>query len=311
MTAPRRVLVTGASGFIGRHAIEPLLERGFEVHAVTRTAAPPRSSSQVRWHRADLLATDGHDTLLCAVAPTDLLHLAWYAEHGQFWTSSENLRWAAATISLVQAFAEHGGRRVVVAGTCAEYCWGDPGPRIEGVTPLAPASLYGTAKHATRMLLEAAAQTLGSELAWGRIFFLYGPGEPPGRLVPSVARALLRGERVATGSGTQVRDLLHVADVAAAFVALLDSPVTGAVNIASGEGRRLREVIDAIAAATGRADLLDIGSLPPRPHDPHELVADVRRLRAEVGFIPSIALDEGIVRTVAWWQRTLAAGSGR
>lgn len=307
MMEGRRVLVTGASGFIGRQALEPLLRRGFEVHAVTRRDPPPHAPPKVRWHRADLLAPGGHGALLAAAAPTQLLHLAWYAEHGRFWTSTENLRWAAATIALVQAFAEGGGRRAVLAGTCAEYSWGGAGPRIEGLTPLEPATLYGTAKHTTRALLEAAAGELEIELAWGRVFFLYGPGEAPGRLVAAVARALLAGRRAATGDGTQIRDLLHVADVAGAFAALLDSPVTGAVNIGSGEGRVLRDVIAAIGAATGRADLLDIGALPPRPGEPDELVADIARLCDEVGFVPAIGLEQGVEATVAWWREALTA----
>jgi nucleoside-diphosphate-sugar epimerase len=125
-----------------------------------------------------------------------------------------------------------------------------------------------------------------------------------------VARGLLAGERVATGAGIQVRDFLHVADVALAFVTILDSAVTGAVNIGSGQGRRLLDVIDATGQAAGRADLLDIGALPPRPDDPDELVADVSRLRDEVGFLPTIDLQEGIEQTVAWW-RARGAGHNR
>jgi nucleoside-diphosphate-sugar epimerase len=306
MTAPRRVLVTGASGFIGRHVLAPLVRRGFEVHAVTSREPAPHASPDVRWHRADLLAPGEHRELLAAVAPTDLLHLAWYAEHGRFWTSTENLRWAAATIALVQAFADGGGRRAVLAGSCAEYRWGDRDPCVEGVTPLEPATLYGTCKNATRAVLEAAAGELAIELAWGRVFFLYGPGEAPGRLVAAVARALVQGERVATGDGTQIRDFLHVGDVAEAFAALLDGSVSGAVNIGSGEGRPLRDVIDAVGVATGRADLLDIGALAPRPGDPEELVADVARLRDEVGFVPAIGLEDGIARTVQWWRGAIA-----
>ena len=303
MSRPRRVLVTGASGFIGRNALEPLVRRGFDVHAVTsRDAAPADAPADVHWHRADLLDANAHRDLVATAAPSDLLHLAWYAEHGRFWTSTENLRWSAATIALVQAFAEHGGRRAVAAGSCAEYRWGDPGPCVEGVTPLEPATLYGVAKHATHALLAAAAGPLGIELAWGRVFFLYGPGEAAGRLVASIVRALLAGEPAPTGDGSQVRDFMHVSDVGAAFATVLDSTVTGAVNIGSGEGRPLRDVIAAIGAAAGRQELLEIGSLPPRPGDPDELVAGVARLRDEVGFVPAIGLEEGIARTVAWWR---------
>lgn len=299
----RCVLVTGASGFIGRRTLAPLVERGFEVHACGRSAdAPAGTPDTVTWHRADLLDPLAHGELLAAVAPSHLLHLAWYAEHGRFWTSTENLRWVAATLSLVRAFAAAGGRRAVCAGSCAEYRWGERGPCVEGVTPLEPATLYGTAKDATRALLQAAAPQLGISLGWGRVFFLYGPDEAPGRLVASVARALVAGERAATGDGTQVRDFLHVADVGAAFAALLDSDVTGAVNIGSGDAQPLRDVIAAIGAAARRPELLDIGALPARAGDPAELVADVARLRDEVGFVPAIGLDEGIERTVAWWR---------
>jgi len=303
------VLVTGASGFIGRHALVPLVKRGFEVHAAYRLGpAPSGAPAAVRWHNADLLKPEGREELLDAAGdPTHLLHLAWYAEHGRFWTSTENLRWSAATIEFVRAFAERSGERAVLAGTCAEYRWGETGPCVESVTPLEPATLYGAAKHATRTLLEAATPGLGIELAWGRVFFLYGPGEAPGRLVASVARALVAGERAATAGGTQVRDFLHVADVAAAFAALLDSGVTGAVNIGSGEARPLRDIIDAIGAATGRPELLDVGALPARPGDPAELFADVTRLRDEVGFVQAIGLQDGIERTVAWWRTAPSA----
>jgi nucleoside-diphosphate-sugar epimerase len=308
MTEPaRRVLVTGATGFIGRHALAPLASRGFEVHAVTSGPSPPPPGAQERddgvsWHRADLLSARGADELLAAVRPTDLLHLAWYAEHGRFWTSTENLRWVAATLELAQAFARHGGRRAVLAGTCAEYRWGLPGPCSEATTPLEPATLYGTSKRATHAVLAASAGELGIELASGRVFFLYGPHETPTRLVASVIRSLLAGEPARTSDGRQIRDFLHVSDVAGAFAALLDGPVIGAVNIGSGEARPLRDVIDAIGAATGRPELLDIGALPARSNDPNELYADATRLRDEVGFSPALGLEEGVARTVEWWR---------
>jgi nucleoside-diphosphate-sugar epimerase len=261
----------------------------------------------VRWHRADLLAEGEAQALLARVSPTHLLHFAWYAEPGRFWTSTENLRWAATTIALVHDFAEHGGRRAVVAGTCAEYLWGDAEPRREDVTPLEPATLYGIAKNATYTLLHSAAGQLGLELAWGRVFSPYGPHESPARLVASVTRGLLLGERVPTDRGTQIRDLMYVTDVAEAFVAVSGSALTGAVNIASGDGVSIRSVVDAIAAATGGEALLDIGARPPRPDDPEELVADITRLRNEVGYTSAVDLRDGIERTVAWWREALEA----
>lgn len=294
------VLVTGASGFIGRHALAPLIAAGHEVHAVSTRPPAAGAPRDVTWHRADLLAEP--DALVSELAPQRLLHLAWYAEHGRFWSSLENLRWVEASVALTRAFAAAGGERAVLAGSCAEYEWGLPGPCVEGATPLRPGTLYGVAKNATRELLETAAPELGVELAWGRVFFLYGPDEDERRLVASVASALARGERAATSAGTQRRDFMYVSDVGAAFAALVDSSVRGPVNVASGEGRPLREMIEAIGAAAGRPELLDVGALPPRAGDPEELVADVTRLRDEVGFRPRVGLEQGLTETVSWWQ---------
>ena len=292
-----RVLVTGATGFIGRHTLRPLLEAGHEVHAVARRP-PSVDEPAVRWHVADLLDEAQSRAIVSAVGASHLLHLAWYVEHGRFWDAHENADWVAATVRLARLFAEAGGQRAVLAGTCAEYDWATVDGRCsEADTPLRPVTFYGLCKDATRRVVER----LGIETAWGRIFFLYGPGEHPGRLVAGVSRSLVAGERVATSEGTQLRDFLYVSDVAGAFAALTSSAATGAVNIGSGEAVPVGRVVELIAAAAGRPDLLDVGALARRPHDPEQLVADATRLREEVGWRPSVALEDGIAQTVAWW----------
>jgi nucleoside-diphosphate-sugar epimerase len=292
-----RVLVTGATGFIGRHALGPLVRAGHEVHAVT-TREDVASEEPVTWHRADLL--QGAD-VVAEVEPELLVHLAWYVEPGRFWTSPLNVRWVEASLAALRAFADAGGRRAVMAGTSAEYDWRAADDRChEERTPLRPATLYGTAKHALHAVAARYGEQAGFELAWGRIFFVYGPGEPDGRLVPSVGRGLLAGEPVPTTRGDQVRDFMHVEDVAAAFAALADSGVTGAVNVASGEPVAVREVVDGLAEAAGRPDLLQQGALPDREGDPPRLVADATRLREEVGFRPRIGLAEGLRSSLEW-----------
>jgi nucleoside-diphosphate-sugar epimerase len=114
-----------------------------------------------------------------------------------------------------------------------------------------------------------------------------------------VGRALLAGEPVPTTRGDQVRDFMYVENAAAAFAALADGDVTGAVNIASGDPVRVRDVIETLARQVGRPDLLQPGALPDREGDPPRLVADVTRLRREVGIAPQMALDEGLARTLA------------
>ncbi|HYY41181.1 MAG TPA: NAD(P)-dependent oxidoreductase, partial [Pyrinomonadaceae bacterium] len=240
--------------------------------------------------------------LLAEIAPTHLLHLAWYTEPGKYWTATENLAWVRASLELLAAFVRAGGRRVVLAGTCAEYDWTGNGLCDEAQTPLRPATLYGTCKDALRQMLEAYARQTDLSAAWGRIFFLYGPHEYPQRLVAAVVRGLLRRERVPCSQGTQLRDFLYVQDVAEAFVALLESDVQGAVNIASGQGVMLREMVDKIAAELAGRDLVEFGALPNAAGEPARLVAAVKRLREEVGWQPRFTLDEGLARTIAWWR---------
>jgi nucleoside-diphosphate-sugar epimerase len=303
-----RVLITGATGFIGTAGRRALVRAGYEVHAIS--SHPQPDEPEVVWHRADLLADHDSERVLVAVRPELLLHFAWYAEHGRFWTSIENVRWAEATLRLMRAFAQHGGRRAVLAGTCAEYEWTPAGGVLsETRTPLRPASLYGSCKNATRLIADALAMQVGIELAWGRIFFLYGPGEPATRLVPAVARALIAGEPVPVADGKQVRDFMYVDDVAEAFVSLLASDVQGPVNIGSGDGISLRALVELVGAAAGGSDLIQFGALPRRPGEPASLIADVGRLRVEVRFEPRVRLEDGVAATVDWWTQALANGS--
>jgi nucleoside-diphosphate-sugar epimerase len=303
----RRALVTGASGFVGRHAAAALEARGYEVHAVTRRSRADTGAGDVRWHSGDLLDRAHTERLLRAVAPSHLLHLAWYAEPGLYWESPENDRWRRASVDLLRAFAAAGGRRAVVAGTCAEYDWAaETEAMSERRTPLAPRGAYGAAKNALRRDLERWSAETGSSSAWARLFFLFGPAEDPRRLVPSVARALLSGRPAEMSTGRQVRDFLLSSEAAAAMAALLDGEVTGPVNVGSGYGVSVRRLVELVGEAAGRSDLLRMGALPDRADEPPRVVADARRLQHEVGWGPSGELVAWVEETVGWWRRRLA-----
>jgi nucleoside-diphosphate-sugar epimerase len=294
----RRVLVTGASGFVGRHASAALCELGFEVHGATRSVSADEDGGIV-WHDTDLRDAAATNDLLREIRASHLLHLAWYTEHGAFWKTPDNLEWAGVTLRLVRAFHACGGQRLVAAGTCAEYAW--TGPCCDERTPLQPATLYGAAKDATRRLLEAYAAETGLSFAWGRIFFTFGPGEQPARVVPSVARAALAGEPIACSSGEQVRDFLYVVDVASAFAALIASDVPGSFDIGSGKGTQLREVLQSLERLAGNAGVVRLGEAPERD-EPAVIVAADRRLERELGWQPAFTLEEGLRRTLDWWR---------
>ena len=295
MSGEKRVLLTGASGFIGRHAVEPLLRHGYDVHAVS--SAPARLlNTGATWHEADLLDPSASNGLVEKIRPSHCLHFAWYTAHGKFWTATENLQWVEASLRLVRDLARYGCGRVVLAGTCAEYDWHD-GWCGEETTELRPATLYGASKNGLRSIVESFCAQTGLSHAWGRIFLLYGPGESPQRLIPAVIRACLKGDAPQCSHGRQIRDFLHVKDEAEAFVALLDSAVEGAVNIGSGEPVAVREIVKKIVALCGAKEA-DFGAIPAPANDPPKLLPKVERLKNEVGWRPRIDLEAGLLDTI-------------
>lgn len=300
----KRVLLTGASGFIGRHCAAPLWAAGYEVHAVS---SQPRTETtpEMRWHRSDLLDHAQVNRVLTEVKPTHLLHLAWYAVPGKYTISPENLRWCQASLELLRAFAENGGQRAVLAGSCFEYDL-SYGYCSEELTPTRPATLYGVCKSGTEQVVRGFSRELGLSSAWGRIFYLYGPEEAPARLVPSVILSLLRGERARCTHGRQLRDFLHVQDVAEAFIALLNSAVAGAVNIGSGEPVTIRSLVGQIARRLEAEDRVDFGAIESAPSDPPAVIANAQKLREQVGWAPRWTLDEGLASTIRWWQERIA-----
>jgi nucleoside-diphosphate-sugar epimerase len=293
-----RVLVTGASGFVGRATVAALRDRGYEVHGVAREPAAAVEVDQ--WHTADLLDPATVAPLVREASPSHLLHLAWTTGHGAFWSDPANRDWIAATRRLAEAFSAAGGVRMVMSGSCAQYDWtGDVTPFSETTTPRHPATVYGQAKNEAMDLVEEA----GSSHATALLFFPYGPFEATERLVPSVTRRLLAEENAPLTAGTQVRDFIHVADCGAALAALVDSEVTGPVNVGSGQGTTVLEVATTIGRIIGRENLLRVGAI--RSDDGWSVVAAIDRLRDEVGFVPRYELEAGLRDAVDWWaQRT-------
>jgi nucleoside-diphosphate-sugar epimerase len=302
----KRILLTGATGFIGRYCLQLLSEsKNFEIHAVS--SKQKNDWSDVHWHQTDLLDSGQVSELLAQVKPSHLLHFAWYAVPGKYWSSIENIRWVQASLALLHAFSLHGGQRAVMAGTCAEYDW-KYGYCSENITPLVPATLYGTCKHSLQMMLNAFSKQAGISSSWGRIFFLYGPHEYPQKLVSSVIRSLVRGKPARCTHGNQIRDYLYVQDVAEAFIALLNSKVQGPVNIASGHPITLKDIILKIAKETNRQNLVELGVIPTPANEPHLLIADVKRLSDEVGWRPKYDLDHGLELTIKHEEAELASG---
>jgi nucleoside-diphosphate-sugar epimerase len=294
------VLITGASGFIGRHTLSRLSELGYDIHAVC-SREPVPSGPKVNWHTVDLLDFTSTARLLKTVRPSHLLHLAWYAIPGKYPTSIENVRWCEATLALLRLFSECGGQRAVFAGSCFEYDVAY-GFCSEEITPCNPATLYGVCKNATRQVILSSAARFSVSAAWARIFYLYGPFEAESRLVPSVIISLLRGQPARCSSGRQLRDYSHVQDVADSFAAVLDSGYEGTINLGSGQAVSIRSIVAEIARQLESENRVEFGAIQSSVSEPPLIVADVRNLREKVQFEPAISLSDGVRQTVGWWR---------
>jgi nucleoside-diphosphate-sugar epimerase len=288
-----RILLTGATGFIGAHVARALIARDIDVHGMTLPGAPRHRltevASQMELREGDLTDAAWVRDAIRSIAPEATIHLAWYAEPRSYLRAvPENLTSLRGGMNLLEALADGGTcRRVVLAGTC-----------LENLTTPEP-TIYAAAKSAQHRLAGGFTER-SMTAACAHIHYLYGPWEDERRVIPSVTRSLLRGEQIGVTDGTQSRDYLHVADVADSLCRVAASDLVGRVDICTGAPVRLRDVFEEIGRATGRAELLRIGALAvsestgwPATGDPTALLT--------TGWQPKYNLEHGIQETVSWW----------
>ncbi len=292
-----KIAVTGATGFIGRYVISSLIRQGYEVVAIGRSI--PIEHSLVTFIEFDLLKEYEY-SWMSKYKPSHLLHLAWYAEHGKFWTSRLNLNWCDTTVRLIDSFCNYGGERVVVAGSCAEYDWSF-GYCKEKITPNNPSTLYGIAKDSARRLSSEICRLSDVSFAWGRVFFPFGLGENNNRLIPSVTQALLGNSLPFSISTDQWRDMLPVEIVADALIFLLNQKESGVFNICSGKPVQLHEIINHVARSINQDPEVLLSMSAKQAVPPNFLVGD-NTLLSSMGWHPVYDLWQSLdfyVNTIA------------
>jgi nucleoside-diphosphate-sugar epimerase len=197
--------------------------------------------------------------------------------------------------------AQRLGSRLVYCGSCFEY--GAGARWAEDAMP-APTTEYGASKAGGWLLANAFARRTGLEVVSVRPFTMYGPMEPPGRLVPSVVRHALAGHPIDLTPGDQARDFVYVEDVADAFVAAAttDAAVGGTFNICTGTAATVRHVVHRVLECTGSRSEARFGALSYRSTELTILSGDPTRAREVLGWRSRVSLDDGLARTIAWFR---------
>lgn len=281
------ILVTGASGFIGRNLLKTLDDKGIRYFTLGKTNI--ESNNHINF---DLLADEDIAEVLIKTNPTHLIHLAWFTEHGKYWTSPLNINWINATTRLLEAFCLGGGEHVLVAGTCAEYDW-RYGYCVERVTPLAPKTLYGISKNCTRQIAFQICKKHEVRIAWTRLFFPFGEGESNERLIPSLFQ-VFRKERDTFGVNHSIyRDFLHVSDISDAITLCSTLKTQGEINICSGEPISLESVVKKISAICKVSPKKVLSLKSVKQNEPKFLIGSNTKLK-NLGWKQRIPFQNGI-----------------
>lgn len=266
----RRVLLTGATGFVGKQVLRQLASHDVRLTVVVRegkqSSLEDNSSIDTVILSPDLFAETAEWWASALQGIDTVIHCAWYAVPGLYLQSPKNLDCLQGTLNMAKGAALTGVRRFAGVGTCFEYDLSHGMLSVE--TPLKPLTPYASSKAAACMALSQWLPSQVIEFVWCRLFYLYGEGEDARRLVPYLRGKLAAGEPAELTSGNQIRDFMDVAEAGRLIVESALGAVQGPVNICSGVPITVRQMAENIADEYGRRDLLKFGARSDNLIDP-------------------------------------------
>ncbi len=301
-----RVLLTGASGFVGNNLARRLLTDGHEINLVFREDYSSRRikdiQNDVRIHIADLRDEETLSRVVTGVRPEWVFHLA---AHGAYPTQTDALRIlhtnTVGTANLVMACLKTGFEALVNAGSSSEYGLKNHPP--SETERLKPNSFYAVAKASATLFCTYAAQSTGTRITTLRLYSVYGPYEEPTRLMPTLIREGLRNRLPPLVNPDTARDFVYVDDVVQAFLlaATMTSEESGPVyNIGTGVQTTIRTVVDTARRVLNISAEPKWASMSDRIWDTNTWVSDSRLAGEKLGWRPKYSLEEGFRKMVEW-----------
>jgi nucleoside-diphosphate-sugar epimerase len=293
------VLVAGGGGFVGSALVAALAGGGHDVSTMTTSSSVLRHAVRVvrldRWHPESVARAE-------AAPHYDwIFNLAAYGvDPSQNDPEASRLANAELPLAFVDLAQRAGARALVHVGSAFEYAEPTERRRLRESDPLETTKYYGASKAAGSLAVIEAAHDSCLNAVVARLFGVYGAGERPWRLLPSLHASLTKGQSVALSEGSQVRDFLYVEDAAAGLAALATAISEGSqtpciVNLCSGVEVTVRQFAETVADVLGAPrELLRFGAIPMRPHEIAYLVGDVSRLNRITPWRPAHSLERGI-----------------
>lgn len=282
----KKVFLTGGTGLIGTQTIPFLQKAGFEIYALTLDEN--KSENGIKYVKGNLFDKIQIDNLLSEIMPEYMLHYAWLST-GLF-NDNSNFDFLTSSIDLLKSFAKYGGKRVVMAGTYAEY--GYHNETLKETMPAEPINIYSQCKDFVHQIAEAYCQNNNISFGWGRIFSAFGKEKDPRRLTSDVINHLKNNQEVVIRSGSLVRDYIYTKDIAAAFVKFLESDVNGVVNICTGKDTSIHDYVMKIAQIMEKENLVVFNE--QKSPQQVRVVGDPTRLNKEVGFTPKYSIEQAL-----------------